>query len=121
MTLGHLHHTNLRITDPVASLRFYRAFGFKLVGFMDLGTPAGPLSTAFGRRQLPGMAMNVTDDSSWDTNPGSGHVALTVHDLNAELTRLTDLHGMTRYHPRITQETAQNSESASSATQMGSR
>jgi lactoylglutathione lyase len=87
----HLHHANIRASDPNASIAFYRALGFEVVGAMRmpglytvyLGAPEGQAVIELSVKEEP--------DESWSTAPGSGHIAISVADLDAELTRLAAL------------------------------
>jgi lactoylglutathione lyase len=103
-----VHHVNIRVSDPQASLDFYRALGLEVVGCMRmdglytvyLGAPSGDALLEF--------SVNESGDPSWSTAAGTGHFALAVDDLDATITSLTS-QGLTAegpaYHPGGRQET----------------
>jgi lactoylglutathione lyase len=88
---SRVHHMNIRVADPEATIGFYEALGFAVTGYMNnpgvstvyLALPNDPV----------GIELSVQDnpDPSWDRQPGSGHLALSVEDLDAELERLGQL------------------------------
>lgn len=88
--VSFLHHVNLRVSDPESSLAFYRAFGLDVVGCMRmpgmytlyLGSPGSPALLEFSVKE--------DDDPEWSTATGTGHLALSVDDLDAEITRLAE-------------------------------
>lgn len=83
-----LHHANLRTTNAVKMVEFYRTLGLKLVGCADLGGPCTLyLGDENGGATLE-LTVRPTPDPQWQGNPGTGHVAFLVEDLDAELTRL---------------------------------
>ena len=84
-----LHHANFRTVEPVAMVGFYRQLGLSLVGCADLG---GPCTLYLGDPEGGAtLELTVRDsaDPHWLGNPGTGHVAFLVDDLDAELERLT--------------------------------
>jgi lactoylglutathione lyase len=86
--VARLHHFNIRVADPEATIRFYRQLGFETRGYMQnpdvstvyMGIPGDPTSIELSVKDHP--------DPEWDRTPGSGHFALSVEDLDAELRRL---------------------------------
>jgi lactoylglutathione lyase len=81
-------HTNVRVRDIEASLRFYSALGFEPRGRLNFD---GAYNVYLG---LPGDAdtleLTVNDgrDEPYDLGDGYGHVALAVPDLDATVARL---------------------------------
>jgi lactoylglutathione lyase len=82
-------HTNVRVHDIDASLRFYEALGFERRGRLQF---EGAYNVYLG---LPGdgdtleLTVNEGRDEPYDLGDGYGHVALEVEDLDALLERLT--------------------------------
>jgi lactoylglutathione lyase len=85
-----LHHTNIRVTDPVPSVSFYRALGLEIVGCMDLGGSYTLYLGVSGDAYLIELTVNEQADQAWVGTAGSGHVALTVEDLDAALSSLAE-------------------------------
>jgi lactoylglutathione lyase len=85
-----LVHTNLRVRDPDASLRFYDALGFERRGGLRLD---GAYNVYLG---LPGdgdaleLTVNEGRDEPYEIGTGYGHVAIEVEDLDAVLGRLAE-------------------------------
>jgi lactoylglutathione lyase len=83
-------HTNVRVRDIDASLRFYGALGFEPRGRLQFD---GAYNVYLG---LPGdgdtleLTVNEGRDEPYDLGSGYGHVALTVEDLDGLLARLAD-------------------------------
>src|SRR3954469_21623236 len=78
-------HTNLRVRDIDASLRFYEALGFERRGKLQF---EGAYNIYLG---LPGdgdtleLTVNEGREEPYDLGTGYGHIALTVDDLDATL------------------------------------
>jgi lactoylglutathione lyase len=83
-----LVHTNVRVRDIDASLRFYEALGFERRGRLQFD---GAYNVYLG---LPGdgdtleLTVNEGRDEPYDLGSGYGHVAITVDDLDGLLVRL---------------------------------
>lgn len=83
-------HTNVRVRDIDASLRFYEALGFERRGRLQFD---GAYNVYLG---LPGDAdtleLTVNDGRAapYDLGDGYGHVALAVEDLDAVVARLAE-------------------------------
>ncbi|MDX6706540.1 MAG: lactoylglutathione lyase [Solirubrobacteraceae bacterium] len=83
-------HTNVRVRDIDASLRFYEALGFQGRGRLRF---EGAYNIYLG---LPGdgdtleLTVNEGHEEPYDLGTGYGHVALTVEDLDGLLERLAD-------------------------------
>jgi lactoylglutathione lyase len=78
-------HTNIRVKDPAASLRFYRALGMELVGCLTLSEQYYLLyvGTKDDDQTTIELTVNETGGPNYDRSPGSGHFALAVGDLDA--------------------------------------
>ena len=83
-------HTNVRVRDIHASLRFYEALGFERRGRLQFD---GAYNVYLG---LPGdgdtleLTVNEGREEPYDLGTGYGHVALEVEDLDALLQRLAE-------------------------------
>ncbi len=81
-------HTNVRVQDIDASLRFYAALGFERRGRLQFD---GAYNIYLG---LPGdgdtleLTVNEGREESYDLGSGYGHIALSVEDLDGLLERL---------------------------------
>jgi lactoylglutathione lyase len=81
-------HTNVRVRDIDASLRFYEALGFESRGRLQF---EGAYNIYLG---LPGdgdtleLTINEGRAEPYDLGDGYGHVALSVEDLDGLLERL---------------------------------
>lgn len=94
-------HTMVRVTDPEASLRFYRdALGLEVVRQMD--NPGGRFSLIF--LAAPGQSeVQVELTHNWDPEVYTGgrnfgHLAYAVDDIYAACRRLQE-HGVTINRP----------------------
>jgi lactoylglutathione lyase len=82
-------HTNVRVRDIDASMRFYEALGFERRGRLQFD---GAYNVYLG---LPGdgdtleLTVNVGREDPYDLGGGYGHIALAVDDLDALLGRLS--------------------------------
>ena len=83
-------HTNVRVRDIDASLRFYEALGFERRGRLQFD---GAYNIYLG---LPDdgdtleLTVNVGREEPYDLGDGYGHVALAVDDLDGLLERLAE-------------------------------
>jgi len=83
-------HTNVRVRDVDASLRFYEALGFERRGRLQF---EGAYNVYLG---LPGdddtleLTVNEGREEPYDLGSGYGHVALEVDDLDGLLARLAE-------------------------------
>jgi lactoylglutathione lyase len=81
-------HTNVRVRDIDASLRFYEALGFERRGRLQFD---GAYNVYLG---LPGdgdtleLTVNEGREEPYELGTGYGHIALGVPDLDALLERL---------------------------------
>jgi lactoylglutathione lyase len=85
-----LVHTNVRVRDIDASLRFYEALGFERRGRLQF---EGAYNVYVG---LPGdgdtleLTVNEGRAEPYDLGSGYGHVAIAVEDLDGLLERLSE-------------------------------
>jgi lactoylglutathione lyase len=81
-------HTNVRVRDIDASLRFYEALGFERRGRLQF---EGAYNIYLG---LPGdgdtleLTVNEGNDKPYDLGTGYGHIAIAVDDLDGTLAKL---------------------------------
>jgi lactoylglutathione lyase len=85
-----LVHTNMRVRDVDASLRFYEALGFERRGKLDFGSAYNVYLGLPGDGDTLELTVNVGQDEPYDLGTGYGHVALTVADLDGLLARLAE-------------------------------
>ena len=85
-----LVHTNMRVRDIDASLRFYEALGFERRGKLDFGSAYNIYMGLPGDGDRLELTVNVGQDGAYDLGSGYGHVAVTVDDLDATLARLAE-------------------------------
>jgi lactoylglutathione lyase len=85
-----LVHTNMRVRDIDASLRFYEALGFERRGKLDFGSAYNVYLGLPGDGDTLELTVNVGQDQPYDVGTGYGHVALTVDDLDGLLARLAE-------------------------------
>jgi lactoylglutathione lyase len=90
MSAKQLVHTNMRVRDVDASLRFYEALGFERRGKLDFGSAYNVYLGLPGDGDTLELTVNVGQDEPYDLGTGYGHVALTVDDLDAMLARLAE-------------------------------
>jgi len=85
-----LIHTMLRILDEERSLAFYTALGFEERGRKRVGNDTATIIFM----GLPGdgdrleLTLNDGRTEPYELGEAYGHVALTVHDMDAELAHL---------------------------------
>ena len=90
MSARRLVHTNMRVRDIDASLRFYEALGFERRGKLDFGSAYNVYLGLPGDGDTLELTVNVGQEEPYDLGSGYGHVALTVDDLDAMLARLAE-------------------------------
>ena len=90
MSAKQLVHTNMRVRDVDASLRFYEALGFERRGKLDFGSAYNVYLGLPGDGDTLELTVNVGQEDPYDLGTGYGHVALTVDDLDAMLARLAE-------------------------------
>jgi len=86
-----LVHTCLRVVDPDASVRFYRALGFEERGRLNFESAYNVYLGLPGDGDRLELTVNVGRDEPYDLGEGYNHVAVTVDDLEAVLARLGEL------------------------------
>jgi lactoylglutathione lyase len=95
-------HTNMRVRDIDASLRFYEALGFERRGRLQFESAYNVYLGLPGDGDTLELTVNVGRDEPYDLGDGYGHVALAVDDLDSLLERLAE-HGIEPekppYHP----------------------
>jgi lactoylglutathione lyase len=90
MSAKQLVHTNMRVRDVDASLRFYEALGFERRGKLDFGSAYNVYLGLPGDGDTLELTVNVGQDQPYDIGTGYGHIALTVDDLDGLLARLAE-------------------------------
>ena len=83
-----LIHTNVRVRDMDASLRFYGALGFERRGKLDFGSAYNIYLGLPGDGDTLELTENVGREEPYDIGTGYGHIALEVEDLDAKLAEL---------------------------------
>jgi lactoylglutathione lyase len=81
-------HTNVRVRDIDASLRFYEALGFERRGRLQFDSAYNVYLGLPGDGDTLELTVNVGRDEPYDLGQGYGHVALAVADLDALLEQL---------------------------------
>ena len=90
MSAKQMVHTNMRVRDVDASLRFYEALGFERRGKLDFGSAYNVYLGLPGDGDTLELTVNVGQDAPYDLGSGYGHIALTVDDLDAMLAKLAE-------------------------------
>jgi lactoylglutathione lyase len=85
-----LVHTNMRVRDVDASLRFYEALGFERRGKLDFGSAYNVYLGLPGDGDTLELTVNADQAEPYDIGTGYGHIALTVDDLDGLLARLAE-------------------------------
>jgi catechol 2,3-dioxygenase-like lactoylglutathione lyase family enzyme len=83
----HIHHANIQVSDPQASLTFYRKLGLELLGSLRLDPVVLYYVGKPGESAVFELAANPGLESR---QPGSGHLALWVDDLDGLLEELAE-------------------------------
>jgi lactoylglutathione lyase len=81
-------HTNVRVRDIDASLRFYEALGFERRGRLQFDSAYNVYLGLPGDGDTLELTVNEGREEPYDLGDGYGHVALEVEDLDALLERL---------------------------------
>lgn len=91
-------HTCVRVRDPEASLRFYRALGYELRGRLNFSSAYNLYLGLPGEGDTLELTVNRDQRDPYDLGTGYNHIALTVDDLHAALADLEPL-GVTPEKP----------------------
>jgi lactoylglutathione lyase len=83
-------HTNVRVRDIDASLRFYEALGFERRGRLQFQTAYNIYLGLPGDGEPLELTVNHDRDEPYDLGDGYGHIALAVDDLDGLLERLAE-------------------------------
>jgi lactoylglutathione lyase len=83
-------HTNVRVRDIDASLRFYEALGFERRGRLQFDAAYNIYLGLPGDGDTLELTVNEGREDPYDLGDGYGHVALTVEDLDGLLERLAE-------------------------------
>ncbi len=95
-------HTCLRVRDPEASLRFYRALGFELRGRLNFSSAYNLYMGLPGDGDVLELTVNRGRDQPYELGTGYNHMAIAVEDLTAALADLQALEVQPEkppYHP----------------------
>ena len=84
-------HTCVRVRDPEASVRFYRALGFEPRGRLNFETAYNIYLGLPGDGDTLELTVNRGREEPYDVGTGFNHVAMTVDDLDATLATLREL------------------------------
>lgn len=88
-------HTCLRVRDPEASDRFYRALGFEPRGRLNFSSAYnlyyGLPGDGDGDGDVLELTVNRGQEEPYDLGTGYNHMALTVEDVDAVLVDLEPL------------------------------
>lgn len=85
-----LVHTNVRVRDIDASLRFYEALGFEHRGRLQFDSAYNVYLGLPGDGDTLELTVNPGRDEAHDLGDGYGHVAIEVDDLDGLLARLAE-------------------------------
>jgi lactoylglutathione lyase len=84
-------HTCIRVRDPEASVRYYRALGFEPRGRLNFETAYNLYMGLPGDGDVLELTVNVGQEEPYDLGTGYNHVALSVDDIHATLAQLAPL------------------------------
>lgn len=84
-------HTCVRVRDPEASVRFYRALGYEPRGRLNFTSAYNLYLGLPGEGDTLELTVNRGQEASYELGTGYNHIALTVDDLGAVL---ADLEGI---------------------------
>ena len=90
-SMSSLVHTCLRVLDPDASVRFYETLGFEQTGRLNFDSAYNVYLGLPGDGDKLELTVNAGRTEPYDLGDGYNHIALTVDDLDAALTRLADI------------------------------
>jgi lactoylglutathione lyase len=81
-------HTNMRVRDIDASLRFYEALGFERRGKLQFETAYNVYLGLPGDGDTLELTVNEGQSEPYDLGTGYGHIAIAVEDLDGLLATL---------------------------------
>ena len=81
-------HTCIRVRDPEASVRFYRALGFEPRGRLNFASAYNLYMGLPGDGDVLELTVNRDQTEPYDLGTGYNHIALTVEDIDAALSDL---------------------------------
>jgi lactoylglutathione lyase len=81
-------HTCIRVRDPEASQRFYRALGFEPRGRLEFETAYNIYLGLPGDGDVLELTVNRDQAEPYDIGTGYNHMAVAVDDLGQTLTEL---------------------------------
>src|SRR5687768_15059581 len=84
-------HTNVRVRDIDASLRFYEALGFERRGRLNFESAYNVYLGLPGDGDTLELTVNVGREEPYDLGEGYNHLAITVDDIEDALRRLEPL------------------------------
>ena len=84
-------HTCVRVRDPEASVRFYRALGFEERGRLNFSSAYNLYMGLPGGGDTLEFTVNVGQEEPYDLGTGYNHVAVTVEDIDAVLATMAGL------------------------------
>jgi lactoylglutathione lyase len=95
-----LIHTCYRITHPERSIAFYEALGLEKRRELPIRDEAINYFLGVPGKAVPELELTYNFGiDSYEIGTGYGHVALTVDDIHATLTKLKDEHGIEPERP----------------------
>jgi lactoylglutathione lyase len=83
-------HTNMRVRDIDASLRFYEALGFERRGKLQFETAYNVYLGLPGDGDTLELTVNEGQSEPYDLGTGYGHIAVAVEDLDGLLATLAE-------------------------------
>ena len=84
-------HTCVRIRDPEASVRFYRALGFEERGRLNFDSAYNVYLGLPGDGDTLELTVNVGREEPYDLGEGYNHVAITVDGIDSVLASLSEI------------------------------
>ena len=83
-------HTNVRVRDIDASLRFYEALGFERRGKLKFTTAYNIYMGLPGDGDTLELTVNEGREEPYDLGDGYNHIAITVDDIHATVAALAE-------------------------------
>lgn len=84
-------HTCIRVKDPDASVRFYRALGFEPRGRLNFASAYNLYMGLPGGGDVLELTVNRGQQEPYDLGTGYNHMAVAVDDIHAALAELESL------------------------------